>query len=58
MSKYKCKYQFIKPGSGSGNTSYIEVDADSDIVAIELAKGNAQNRHKGYEINILGVDKK
>ncbi|CDQ12145.1 protein of unknown function [Acidithiobacillus ferrivorans] len=58
MSTYNVKYKYNKPGSVNGTTSRFAVNADSEIVALELAKGQAQNKHPGYEVVILELKKR
>lgn len=58
MSTYNVKYSYNKPGSGSKSTSSFTVNADSEIVALELAKGQAQNKHSGYEVVIIELKKR
>lgn len=58
MNTYNVKYKYNKPGSRSGTITSFTVRADSDIVALELAKGQSQNKHPGYEVTIMELKKR
>lgn len=58
MSSYIVKYRYNKPGSGSGTTSSLTVNADSEIVALELAKNQAQIKHPNYEVAVIEIKKR
>jgi hypothetical protein len=58
MNTYNVKYRYNRPGSGSGTTTSFTVRADSDVVALDLAKGQAKNKHPGYEVTIIELQKR
>lgn len=53
MKTYKVKYSFSKPGSNSRNTGYLTVKAETQRVALELAKTQVEYKHPGYQVSVL-----
>lgn len=57
MSEFNVKYKYHKSGSSGGATSSFRVKADSDTVALDIARGIAQSKHPNYEVVITEVKK-
>ena len=55
MHSYSVKYKYNKPGSGSGTTTTFTVRANSEAIAYQLAKNQAENKHPGYQVTILEI---
>lgn len=58
QNTFWAKYYYQREGSGSKHTTSIDVKAESELVAIELAKMQAAAKHPGCNVVILEIKKK
>lgn len=58
QKRYSVKYYYQKQASSGKNITSLEVKADNQIVALELAKMQAIAKHPGYNVVILELKEK